>query len=496
MDNNEIKNGDKKITKRKKHKETGKNLTPEEWLDRFYMKSSLKSRSAKKSKKEASAEKFTGNKNKLIRKDEVKNGYSELMLKPLTIFSKGDELFEKVKKKINMDGNKHPIENNMEENKSTGVVFKAGVVKKGTNVVMNEKKVLPKVPMKASSVRKINNDNIKSSVRQTKKVIGKQNKIMSQYKENDKQSQFNEGVGKEEPKFEQKRLKNVKNDETHLSKEDDKIVRNFKTNLKKKTKSIFESLMLRNLELLNESNFTEETNQHETNVIRKEKSDHNHISIFKHFPVEGKSNDEGPIISLDDEKVPLIKSNMLENHEFKEIKNISYNDERQRIIEALVDLKEKVDRQIYSGLQVKGTVKSDENKIDKTVNNLPSSTTIENVSRETRANFKPSPTQYSNWFPIFNPSKKITTDFQREGRSVETKKKDKIVFNLKQEILEKKEEILTEINNIQKATAKHPLSNPEPVVNRRKKAGRIKNIGNVLIFKRIKNYLKPKWLQI
>merc|ERR1719233_1308839 len=155
---NKMKIGSKEIKKRRKDKKVEENLTPEEWLDRFYKKGSLKSISKKKSKKKTSSEVKTDIKNKSRKKDEVKKDYSELVLKPLTIFSRGDNLLEEVNTKNglkdpmfrNQDKSNHPM-----ESKKYDLAFQGNIDQNTNHVVWNGSNVSETLSKKLNVVNEI-----------------------------------------------------------------------------------------------------------------------------------------------------------------------------------------------------------------------------------------------------------------------------------------------------------------------------------------------------
>jgi hypothetical protein len=183
----------------------------------------------------------------------------------------------------------------------------------------------------------------------------------------------------------------------------------------------------------------------------------------------------------------------------------------------LINLKEKVDGQIYNGLQLKKQKASSKTVTDHLKKQKASSKTItdqlkkqktsiktityqklktitEASPRKAKSGFKPSFSQ-NNWTPIFNPSKKVTSNIGRESRSLEQKKSEEKVQELQQEILEMKNQILTEINDIEKATFPQPGPIPKAILKRKQKFSKRMKKGEFSLFKNVKSLLgkTSKW---
>lgn len=124
-------------------------------------------------------------------------------------------------------------------------------------------------------------------------------------------------------------------------------------------------------------------------------------------------------------------------------------------------------------------------------------TLTETSPRETKAGFKPSISQYNNWTPIFDPSEKVTSNLGRESRSLEQSKSEEKVQELKLEILEMKNQILTEINDIQTATFPQPGPIPKAILKRKKKFSKSMKKGKFSLFKNVKSLLgkTSKWFR-
>ena len=328
--------------------------------------------------------------------------------------------------------------------------------------------------------------------------------------------------------------KNFKRNETNIGEKKQKKATNIKI-----IPNNFEALMIRPLKLLSNKSLTVNKMDNTKRIFVTDKSEENTSPIkqsipmmesvqtslpsatmggvhkppgptgraeFKHFPARKKQKENVQKRKVlvrakkSSKKMPVkiielkpILTNNLESHENeKNYKNLG-NDERKLIIETLVNLKEKVDRKIYNGLQLNNIKTSNENT--RIIKTKPKNQT-ERKGREKY--FKPSRLQTNNWTPIFNPSEKILNSDGRDSRLFEPAKDETKVYELKKEILVMKKQILNEMNDFQKLHSSKIYPTRSVIQNPKQRFSKRNKKENFNIFKNVNSFLSKtsNWLKL